>query len=86
MQWALGAQVRDTSPGYCGLGFENWHAIWTGKIARVGMANASLRQVVASFGTYRKVSAIGFRDASVYEGFLFIGPPLAVKWVTKCLD
>jgi len=65
--------------------FKKFERIWKEEIARVGLANASLLKVVTRFVTYRKVFAIGFWNA-FYEGFLFLGPPLAIKWVTNYLN
>lgn len=69
----------------CDLCFKKFRALWKEELARVGIANASLLKVVTRFVTYRKVFAIGFWNA-FYEGFLFLGPPLAIKWVTKYLN
>mmetsp|Transcript_83807 Transcript_83807/g.245730 ORF Transcript_83807/g.245730 Transcript_83807/m.245730 type:complete len:1605 (-) Transcript_83807:41-4855(-) len=69
----------------CELCFRKFDRLWKEELLRVGLANASLLKVVTRFVTYRKVFAIGFWNA-FYEGFLFLGPPLAIKWVTKFLN
>eukprot|EP00413_Alexandrium_margalefii_P030270 CAMPEP_0204565086 /NCGR_PEP_ID=MMETSP0661-20131031/35260_1 /ASSEMBLY_ACC=CAM_ASM_000606 /TAXON_ID=109239 /ORGANISM="Alexandrium margalefi, Strain AMGDE01CS-322" /LENGTH=1610 /DNA_ID=CAMNT_0051572797 /DNA_START=113 /DNA_END=4945 /DNA_ORIENTATION=+ len=69
----------------CELCFRRFDRLWKEELARVGNTNASLLKVVTRFVTYRKVFSIGFWNA-FYEGFLFLGPPLAIKWVTKFLN
>jgi len=69
----------------CDICFKRFSEVWQDELIRVGHENASLLKVVTRFVTYRKVFAIGFWNA-FYEGFLFLGPPLAIKWVTKYLN
>uniref|UniRef100_A0A7S1RCI9 ATP-dependent transporter ycf16 n=1 Tax=Alexandrium catenella TaxID=2925 RepID=A0A7S1RCI9_ALECA len=69
----------------CELCFRKFEKLWKEELARVGSANASLLKVVTRFVTYKKIFAIAFWNA-FYEGFMFLGPPMAIKWVTKYLN
>mmetsp|Transcript_18519 Transcript_18519/g.41952 ORF Transcript_18519/g.41952 Transcript_18519/m.41952 type:complete len:1725 (-) Transcript_18519:145-5319(-) len=65
--------------------FRKFDALWKEEVLRVGEANASLLKVVTRFVTYKKIFAIAFWNA-FYEGFMFVGPPMAIKWVTKYMN
>mmetsp|Transcript_27346 Transcript_27346/g.77996 ORF Transcript_27346/g.77996 Transcript_27346/m.77996 type:complete len:1623 (-) Transcript_27346:183-5051(-) len=69
----------------CDVCFKKFKGLWKEEVNRVGLANASLLKVVTRFVTYKKVFSIGLWNA-VYEGFLFMGPPMAIKWVTKYMN
>jgi len=69
----------------CDVCFKKFKSLWKEEVNRVGLANASLLKVVTRFVTYKKVFSIGLWNA-VYEGFLFMGPPMAIKWVTKYMN
>merc|ERR1711862_370934 len=47
-----------------------------------GLQNISLIPVLTKFITYRKVVIIAAWNA-LYEGFMFLGPPLAIDWCTR---
>jgi len=52
---------------------------------QVGLENISLVNVLLKWVTYRKIALIALWNG-LYEGFMFLGPPVAIAWMTNHLS
>lgn len=69
----------------CQKQYEIFKEVWDVECARNGLENISLIPFFTRFITQKKVAIIALWNA-FYEGMMFLGPPLAIEWVTKYIS